>query len=60
MLIVAASYQQGRVCFDHILAFMADKLADKRQWRVQDTMQVAIRHPPANRCQCSRARKRST
>ena len=41
VLIVAASYQQGRVCFDHILAFMADKLADKSQWRVQDTMQVA-------------------
>ena len=41
VLIVAASYQQGRVCFDHIRSFMADKLADKSQWRVQDTMQVA-------------------
>ena len=41
VLIVAASYQQGRVCFDHIRAFMADRLADKRTWRVQDTMQVA-------------------
>ena len=41
VLIVAASYQQGRVCFDHIRSFMADRLADKRQWRVQDTMQVA-------------------
>ena len=60
VLIVAASYQQGRVAFDHILAFMADKLADKRQWRVQDTMQVASYHPPANRRQCARARLRST
>ena len=41
VLIVAASYQQGRVCFDHIRSFLADRLADKRTWRVQDTMQVA-------------------
>ena len=41
VLIVAASYQQGRVCFDHICAFMADRLRDKRTWRVQDSMQVA-------------------
>ena len=42
VLIVAASYQQGRVCFDHLKAFMDDRLTDKRTWRVQDTMQVAI------------------
>ena len=40
-VIVAASYQQGRIAFDHIAAFMGDKLHDRTGWRVQDSMQVA-------------------
>ena len=40
-VIVAASYQQGRIAFDHIAAFMGAKLRDRTAWRVQDSMQVA-------------------
>ena len=41
VVVVAASFSQGRVAFDHALAFMADKIADRKAWRVQDTMQTA-------------------
>ena len=41
VIVVAASFQQGRTAFDHALAFMADKLADRKAWRVSDTQQVA-------------------
>ena len=41
VIVVAASFQQGRVAFDHVAAFMADKLADRKAWRVSDTQQVA-------------------
>ena len=41
VVIVAASYQQGRTAFDHVLAFMGDKLHDKRRWRTWDTAQQA-------------------
>ena len=40
-VIVAASYQQGRVAFDHVLAFMAEKLVDRKRWRTWDTAQQA-------------------
>ena len=40
-IVVAASYQQGRVAFDHALAFMGDKLADRKVWRIWDTAQQA-------------------
>ena len=41
VVVVAASFAQGRVAFDHARAFMADKLRDKKAWRIQDTAQVA-------------------
>ena len=41
-VIVGSSYQQGRIAFDHVRAFLADKLVDRKRWRVQDTMQTAL------------------
>ena len=41
VVIVAASYMQGRAAFDHVRAFMGDKLKDRRRWRVWDTAQQA-------------------
>ena len=37
--IVAASFEQGRILGEHVLAFMGDKLDDRRTWRVWDTAQ---------------------
>ena len=48
IVIVAASYQQGRVAFDHALAFMGDQLADRQRWRVWDTAQQASIENRAN------------
>ena len=33
-VIVAASFEQARIAFDHVLAFMGDKLSDKQRWRI--------------------------
>lgn len=47
-IICAASYQQGRVAFDHVLAFLGDKTKDRKAWRVWDTAQQArIEHRPS-------------
>ncbi len=40
-VIVASSFEQARIAFEHIAAFMGDKLEDKRRWRVWDTAQQA-------------------
>ena len=40
-VIVAASFEQARIAFDHVLAFMSDKLHDRQRWRVWDTAQQA-------------------
>ena len=32
-VIVASSFEQARIAFEHVIAFMGDKLADKRQWK---------------------------
>ena len=40
-VIVASSFEQARISFEHVLAFMGDKLADKRRWKVWDTCQHA-------------------
>ena len=38
-IIVAASIQsQARIAFDHVIAFMGDRLADRKVWRI-------ARHP---------------
>ena len=40
-VIVASSFEQARIAFEHVVAFMGDKLADSRRWRVWDTAQQA-------------------
>ena len=40
-LIVASSFEQARIAFEHVLAFMGDRLADKGRWKVWDTAQQA-------------------
>ena len=40
-VIVASSFEQARIAFEHVIAFMGDKLADKRQWKTWDTAQQA-------------------
>ena len=39
--IVASSFDQGRIAFEHCLAYMGVKLDDKRRFRVWDTAQQA-------------------
>ena len=41
VVLVASSFDQARISFEHILAFMGDKLRDKKRWRVWDTAQQA-------------------
>ena len=41
-VIAASSFEQARIAFEHVLAFMGDKLdEDKRRWKVWDTAQQA-------------------
>ncbi len=40
-VIVASSFEQARIAFEHVLAFMGDKLSDNRRWKVWDTAQQA-------------------
>ncbi len=40
-VIVASSFEQSRIAFEHVLAFMGEKLEDKRRWKVWDTIQAA-------------------
>ena len=40
-VIVASSFEQARIAFEHVLAFMGPKLRDKRRWKVWDTAQQA-------------------
>ncbi len=40
-VIVASSFEQARIAFEHVLAFMGGRLADKRRWKVWDTAQQA-------------------
>ncbi len=40
-VIVASSFEQARIAFEHVMAFMGDKLADKSRWKVWDTAQQA-------------------
>ena len=40
-IIVASSFSQARIAFDHVRAFMAEQLRDRRRWRVMDTAQQA-------------------
>ena len=40
-VVVASSFEQARIAFEHVVAFMGDKLQDKGRWRVWDTAQQA-------------------
>ena len=40
-VIVASSFEQARIAFEHVIAFMGDKLADKGRWKTWDTAQQA-------------------
>ena len=40
-VIVASSFSQARIAFDHVRAFMVDQLKDRHRWRIQDTAQQA-------------------
>ena len=40
-VIAASSFEQARIVFEHVVAFMGDKLHDKRRWKVWDTAQQA-------------------
>ena len=42
VVIVASSYQQGRICFEHVKAFLQPTIDDApRDWSVQDSANVA-------------------
>ena len=40
-VIVASSFEQARIAFEHVLAFMGSKLEDRGRWKVWDTAQQA-------------------
>ena len=40
-MIVASSFEQARIAFEHVIAFMGGKLGDKRRYKVWDTAQQA-------------------
>ena len=40
-VLVASSFEQARISFEHILAFIGDKLDNRDRWRVWDTAQQA-------------------
>ena len=40
-VIVASSFEQARISFEHVIAFMGDKLRDRGRWKVWDTAQQA-------------------
>ena len=47
VVVVASSFAQGKICFDHAKAFLGDKLDRKDEWRVMDSDQAAtIEHRP--------------
>ena len=40
-LIVASSFGQATIAFEHVIAFMGDKLKDRQRWRVWQSGQLA-------------------
>ena len=48
VIIAASSLGQARISFEHVRAFIGDRLAIKSEWRVWDTTQsAAIEHRPS-------------
>ena len=41
VVIVASSFLQARIVFDHLLGFMGDKIRDRQTWRLWDSTQSA-------------------
>ena len=48
-VIIASSFAQARICFDHVVAFLRPRIdANPTDWQVQDSANVAkIRHKPS-------------
>lgn len=47
VIVAASSFGQARISFEHVRAFLGEKLDDKRTWRVLDTTQTAsVEHRP--------------
>ena len=40
-VIVASSFEQARIAFEHVIAFMGEKFRDRSRWKVWDTAQQA-------------------
>lgn len=40
-VIVASSFEQARIAFEHVVAFLGEKLDDKQRRRIWDTAQQA-------------------
>ena len=41
VVVVASSFSQGKICFDHAKAFLGEQLRDRETWRVADSEQSA-------------------
>ena len=41
VVLVASSFEQARIAFEHVLAFMGEKVRDRQRWKVWDTAQQA-------------------
>ena len=54
VLVVGASFRGARIVFRHVLAMLADELADRETWRVNDsTASLSIEHRPTGaRLEC--------
>ena len=40
-VIVASSFEQARIAFEHVAAFMGERIGDRKEWRCWDTAQQA-------------------
>ena len=41
VVVVASSFLQARITFDHLLGFLGDKIRDRKVWRLWDSTQAA-------------------
>ena len=58
-LIVASTFEQARIAFEHVVAFMGPRIFDRERWRVWDTAQGARVECKSDRSARSRSRVRS-
>ena len=55
-VIVASSFEQGRINFEHVMAFMQERghdLENRKRWRVWDTAHVVNHGPTFRNCGAS-------